>query len=174
MWIIKICTPHFASHRRTLVLIICAICQNGRNEESFPISINTNFLWQFNFFFFPSLDFSKHNFINCVFSKPKLQLSVTMASTSKSKNSLLFGSKIKVPIVDGNQVYVPEPPLKAERLKELYPSYHGTKLIICIKQPIDLNYMNAIFRVFRSAPSTQNKEDYIARLDKVESKKAKI
>lgn len=55
-------------------------------------------------------------------------------------------------------------------LKELFPSYHYTKPIVCTNQPINLKYMSTTFRVFRSAPSTKNKEDYIAWLDKVESK----
>lgn len=69
---------------------------------------------------------------------------------------------------------LPNPNAKAEILKEHFPSYHRTKPIVLFKEPIDENYMSASLHVFRSAPSTKNKEDYIARLDKVESKKAPI
>lgn len=67
-----------------------------------------------------------------------------------------------------------DPNVKNEKLKEIFLSYHHTSPITCLRQPIDLNYMIATFRVFHSAPSTKNKEDYIAWIDKVEYKKANI
>lgn len=42
-----------------------------------------------------------------------------------------------------------------------------------IKKPIDIEYMNATFCVFRSAPSSRKNDDYIYWLNKVETKKGR-
>lgn len=97
----------------------------------------------------------------------------------EEENARIWKSQILILFSISNKTHAYLGPLydanaKAERLKELFPSYHRTKPIVCSKQPIDLNYISVSLRVFRSAPSTKNNQGYIALLDKVESKKATI
>lgn len=43
----------------------------------------------------------------------------------------------------------------------IFPTFHRTKPIVSIKEPLNLEYMTPNLRVFHSAPSTKMHEDYI-------------
>lgn len=66
---------------------------------------------------------------------------------------------------------IPNPLVDDVKLREFFPSYHRTRPIVSIKKPINLEYVNTIFRVFRSAASPKRNEDYIFWLNKIETKK---
>lgn len=54
-----------------------------------------------------------------------------------------------------------DPLVDITKFRDFFPSYHRTKPIVTIKEPINLEYMSATLRVFCYAPSPKRNEDYI-------------
>lgn len=61
---------------------------------------------------------------------------------------------------------------QSRKVKNFFPCYHVTMTYTFEECSLDLSFMEAPTRVFRSAPPAQNKE-YIAWLNKVQSKRQK-
>lgn len=60
------------------------------------------------------------------------------------------------------------------KFKDFFPTYHRTKPIVSIKEPMNLEQHTSTLRVFRSTPPTKNHDDYISWLDKIETKMSGI
>lgn len=54
--------------------------------------------------------------------------------------------------------------------KEFFPTYHRTKPIVSIKEPMNLEHHTSTLRVFRLALPTKKNDDYISWLNKIEAK----